>query len=1189
MANKIIELTLKVNGAQTLQEMSSATKELEQALRLAGKSAEGFQQGVTALAKSRAELKEFRQAARGIDFGDQLASVTKLTNGIISGFAVAKSAMSLFGAEANGAMDEAIKKMLDLQNIMIGLGNIANVFEGKTFQSLKTIGSSFGKLVTTVKSASLAMRASLVATGIGAIAVAVGLIIANWEKIIKLAKVALGIEKDQVAESKKRIEYEKELLKVTEEEVKAEDELAKLTGDKILGYQAEIRLQQEKLRLLQDERIVLEDTLRKQEEKNGKLGFFRTLWAGTLNTMGLYSASQKVIANGIEKQNQNMIKSQEEIAANQAKQNLLVAQQLQTTEQLNIALGDLGNMYKQRIEAIKLQNDLLATGYDNEVKILENKKKIQQIDLEQRKFAVEQAKATLKEVEAKFKAGEVTQELVDAEKMRLYYLELDRDVSLGQVSVLQQQITIKKQELAVQAYLVAETQKLKEEELKINNAIKDRQTTFAEQAAELEFIMQRQKNIALYLELQNKSIDITNRGYEDARQIIEETSKSILKMSGYAQQVTTQLSPSNIRITNDAYQELLKTFGDMSAAAAFSGREVQILTEEQIKAQEELVKVEQSRFNQIGREIQALAQRKDISDEEIKSRIYALREEAKLVGAKMNQITTANEIQVGAENLLNTFKEQLQISEKQYLNQALFGDEELRLVTYKDKQTKLQTELAGLSFDISKISDDNLRNAIQELALNDAISNAKRSELQIRKKINDDETAQLQINYKGLVSNQQALFDKRESLSKQLRTEREIVAEQLRLNPALKGTTKEVELQNNLKLKELQITGELNDLEREINENAKELWIGNQAVIESKIKSKEIDTQIVKVTGDQENNHKKIVARLKEQERLAQRIGKFWQENGEKITAVADIISTGMELGLQGLKNAMISIEADFKQFTVNQQAYIDQLQQDLDTLQESADNDKSRLEELLEMREDADASRLQAIDDEIAKINDKSAIEQQAIKDKQNAIIKANNETKIAETKYKNTMAQAEFKAAQQQKAVNIVNAVMNTAMAVMKAAPNPVMMALMGVLGAAQVALIASQKIPPAIVYPAPVLEKEIKAKGGLIDGPSHKSGGVDINAEGGEWIAPKWMVTNPRTAPVIAGLEEIRTKKYAEGGQVSMAQPALAQAQSAPMIDYDLLAEKLAGMNIWVSVAEIKDVDRKFTNVIYNGSSI
>jgi hypothetical protein len=1189
MANKIIELTLKVNGAQTLEEMSTATRELEQALRAAGKSAEGFNQGVTALAKSRAELKEFRQAARGIDFGDQIASVTRLTNGIISGFAVAKSAMSLFGAESDGAMDKAIKKMLEFQNVMIGLSNIAEVFEGKTFQSLKTIGSSFGKLVTTVKTASLAMKASLIATGIGAIAVAVGLIIANWEKIVKIAKVALGIEKDQVKEAEKRIEYQKELLKVTEEQVKAEDDLAKLTGDKILGYQSEIRLQQEKLRLLQDERIVLEDTLKKQEEKNGKLGFFRGLWVGTLNSVGLYSAAQKSIANGLEKQNQEMKKSQEEIAANQAKQNLLVAQQLQTTEQLNIANKELSEQYRKRIDGLKEANDLLATGYDNEVKILQNKKKIQQIDYEQRKFAVEQAKATLQEVEAKFKAGEVTQELVDAEKLRLYYLELDRDVSLGQVSVLQQQINIKKQELAVQAYLVKETQNLKEQELEINNAIKSGQLGLAQQSAELEFIMQRQKSIALYMEAQTKTVEITNKGYEDARQIIEETSKSILKMSGYAQQVTTQLSPSNIRITNDAYQELLKTFNDMATAAAYSGDELNLLTQEQLKAQEELVAEDYKRYKILTQQRNAIEENTKL--DEFSKNIYLKQNEAErdLLAKKIEEKTINFEIQAGAENALNTFKEQLKIAEKQYLNQALLGDEQLRLVTYKDKQTKLETELAGLSFDISKISDDNLRNAIQELALNDAMSNVKKSELQTRQAIINKETASLELNYQALVSTQSALMNKQDLLNNQLETEREIVAETLRLNPALKGTTKEVELQNNLKLKEQQITGELIDLEREISENAKELFISNEAVVQSKIKSKEVDTQIVKVTGDQENNHKKIVARLKEQERLSQRIGKFWQENGETITAVADILSAGMELAMQGLKNSMISMEANFQQFTINQQAYVDQLQQDLDALQESAGEGKSRLEELLEMREDADASRLQAIDDEISKINDKSAVEAQAIKDKQNAIIRANNATKIAETKYKNDMAQAEHKAAQQQKAVNIINAVMNTALAVMKAAPNPVMMILMGVLGAASVALIASQKVPAAMVYPAPVLEKEIKAKGGLIDGPSHKSGGVDINAEGGEWIAPKWMVTNPRTAPVIAGLEQIRTKKYAEGGQVSMAQPALAQATTTPMIDYDLLAEKLAGMNIWVSVAEIKDADRKFTNVIYKGSSI
>jgi len=110
-------------------------------------------------------------------------------------------------------------------------------------------------------------------------------------------------------------------------------------------------------------------------------------------------------------------------------------------------------------------------------------------------------------------------------------------------------------------------------------------------------------------------------------------------------------------------------------------------------------------------------------------------------------------------------------------------------------------------------------------------------------------------------------------------------------------------------------------------------------------------------------------------------------------------------------------------------------------------------------------------------------------------------------------------------------------------------------------------------------------------MITGDLHSapSGGVPIIAEGGEWIAPRWMMKSRETAPVIQKLEAIRTRKYADGGTVTANAPTLAQAQQSAAIDYDLLAEKLASINIWTSVAEIRDEDRKFTKVVYNASSI
>ena len=88
-------------------------------------------------------------------------------------------------------------------------------------------------------------------------------------------------------------------------------------------------------------------------------------------------------------------------------------------------------------------------------------------------------------------------------------------------------------------------------------------------------------------------------------------------------------------------------------------------------------------------------------------------------------------------------------------------------------------------------------------------------------------------------------------------------------------------------------------------------------------------------------------------------------------------------------------------------------------------------------------------------------------------------------------------------QQVSNIATTIMNTATAVMQAYkdfPFPystVVAGILGAIGAANVAVIASQKF----------------AKGGIIEGNSHQNGGVQVEAEGGEYIINKATVRKNR----------------------------------------------------------------------------
>lgn len=127
--------------------------------------------------------------------------------------------------------------------------------------------------------------------------------------------------------------------------------------------------------------------------------------------------------------------------------------------------------------------------------------------------------------------------------------------------------------------------------------------------------------------------------------------------------------------------------------------------------------------------------------------------------------------------------------------------------------------------------------------------------------------------------------------------------------------------------------------------------------------------------------------------------------------------------------------------------------------------------------------------------------------------------------------------KEAKRNKAQSIFSAIINTASAVVQALNSPwpaslVFAALAGAMGAAQVAVIASNPLPEF-------------AEGGLTDGAK-----MYIAGEAGqEWISPNWMLKDKKTGPIIQQLEMVRSGVLAPE-QMFPAVPDFQAMTSVPM---------------------------------------
>lgn len=168
-----------------------------------------------------ASATAFKQALGEVDDATiktrmQLESVQKVTSGLASGYAAVQGAMALLNIE-NENLQKAMVKVQSAMAIAQGVGGMKDLVEG-----LSRAKVAFGGAVSGCKMfiAGLSgVQKAIIATGIGALIVAVGLLIANFDKIKKLID---NINPERKA-AKATAEYNAEISKLA----------AQSAGDKI--------------------------------------------------------------------------------------------------------------------------------------------------------------------------------------------------------------------------------------------------------------------------------------------------------------------------------------------------------------------------------------------------------------------------------------------------------------------------------------------------------------------------------------------------------------------------------------------------------------------------------------------------------------------------------------------------------------------------------------------------------------------------------------------------------------------------------------------------------------------------------------------------------------------------------------------------------------------------------------------
>lgn len=172
----VIGVKVKDNEAKnSVKSLKSELRQLTNELANLEPSSEAFVKTAKRAGELRDKIDDAKNAVKAFNPEAKFQAFANVIGGVANGFAVAQGAMQLFGSE-NKDLQKMMAQTQGAIAVATGLNGLLGM--GDSFKLLKA------QLVDAVKGL-FTLRGALIATGIGAIAIAVGTLIANWKQFSK--------------------------------------------------------------------------------------------------------------------------------------------------------------------------------------------------------------------------------------------------------------------------------------------------------------------------------------------------------------------------------------------------------------------------------------------------------------------------------------------------------------------------------------------------------------------------------------------------------------------------------------------------------------------------------------------------------------------------------------------------------------------------------------------------------------------------------------------------------------------------------------------------------------------------------------------------------------------------------------------------------------------------------------------
>jgi hypothetical protein len=279
--NYDLNINVKTNAEGSVGSLKKQLREAQAEVALLSDKFGATSQQASLAAKKAAELRDRIGDAKALTDAfnpdAKFKAVTASLAGLAGGFGAVQGAMALFGAET----DNVQKTLLKVQSAM-ALSQGLNAV-GESIDSFKTLAS---QISGNVIKAFTTLRGAIIATGVGALAIGIGLLVANFEKVketINNLFPSLGEFADKV---KGIVQIVTDWAGITSQAARNQDDLKKATEASIFSLDQSIKILQSQdgkeaeiydlkkqrikaqISLLKDEK---DETIKKRVELNTEL------------------------------------------------------------------------------------------------------------------------------------------------------------------------------------------------------------------------------------------------------------------------------------------------------------------------------------------------------------------------------------------------------------------------------------------------------------------------------------------------------------------------------------------------------------------------------------------------------------------------------------------------------------------------------------------------------------------------------------------------------------------------------------------------------------------------------------------------------------------------------------------------------------------------------------------------------